>query len=496
MAIARFIGAQMQQKALSPAALTDALTAIVGPRGISCAPDDLAPWLTDWRGRYTGRAAAMLSPAHVDEVAAIMRLASAHQIAVVPQGGNSGMVGGATPDASGDAILLSLRRMNRIVTIDAANQQVQCEAGVILQHLHEALVDHGQRFPLTLGGKGSATIGGLIATNAGGTQVLRHGTMRALVSGIQAVLPNGEIFDALAPLKKDNRGYDLKHLLIGAEGTLGIVTGAVLRTVPALTGRAVGWAAVPDPEAALALLQHIGERDQSALEGFELMPGICIDSVLRHIDGTRAPLPAATGWQVLIEMVSDRAGQKDPAALLEARLGEAMASGIVSDAVVAQSESQAEAFWKIRDSIAEAERADGPALQHDISVPVAAMPAFLASSAPRIESAFPGTTVMGFGHLGDGNIHYHVKAPAGVDPERWHGESAAAISTMVYDLVAAAGGSISAEHGIGQNKRDHLERLSCPARLFALRAIKAAFDPLNICNPGKLVPLAPGQQAP
>ncbi|MEE9434365.1 MAG: FAD-binding oxidoreductase [Sphingorhabdus sp.] len=454
------------------------------------AASDMAPWLTDWRGRFTGKAAALLSPANTDEVAEIVKIAAAHRIAIVPQGGNSGMVAGATPDESGDAVLLSLRRMNRMIGFDNDSGCATCEAGLILQNLHEAVAQHGRRFPLTLGGKGSATVGGLISTNAGGTQVLRHGTMRALVAGLEAVLPDGSIFSSMSPLKKDNRGYDLKHLLIGAEGTIGIVTGAVLQTAPALIDRSVVWAGVDAPETAYRLLLEMEKSAGGALEGFEILPDIALTNVLKHIDGTRAPLKSKHHWHVLMEFVQDKADQESPGVLAEKLLAAAMEKGLLEDAALAASEAQAEAFWKIRDSIAEAERAEGPAMQHDISVPVADMARFISEETPPIEAAFAGCEVVAFGHMGDGNIHFHVKAPADADAQSWYEDTGKRVSAHVYDRVNAYNGSISAEHGIGQLKIAELARLGDPARLFALRAIKQALDPRGIMNPGKLVPLA------
>ncbi|MEW4468409.1 FAD-binding oxidoreductase [Parasphingorhabdus sp. JC815] len=464
---------------------------IVGPKGFTSAPADMEPWLTDWRGRYTGKALALISPASTDEISAIVRIANDHMIALVPQGGNSGMVGGATPDTGGQSVLLSLRRMNRIRDIDAENRLAICDAGVILQNFHDTLGEHGQRFPLTLGGKGSATIGGLVSTNAGGTQVLRHGTMRALVAGLEAVLPDGSIYEGLSALKKDNRGYDLKQLLIGGEGTLGIVTAATLKTVPALIDRCVAWAGVSSPQAAYKLFQFLNSRESRLLEGFEIIPRSCLDAVLRHIPGTRTPLAEDAPWNVLIEIVRDQPETADPTAVTEGLLAQAMENELIHDAAIAANESQAEAFWKIRDSISEAERADGLALQHDISVPVAQMADFISDAGVHIEQVFPGTKVAAFGHMGDGNVHLHVKAPkeAGTGPH-WVEQAARTISPVVHDLVVAAGGSISAEHGIGQTKRDELERLAGDARILTLRAIKSALDPKNIMNPGKLVPLA------
>ncbi|MEH6758274.1 MAG: FAD-binding oxidoreductase [Parasphingorhabdus sp.] len=472
----------------------NSMAEIVGQKGFTRDADEMQPWLTDWRGRYTGQSVALISPASTEEVAAIVKIANAHSVPLVPQGGNSGMVGGATPDTGGQSILVSLRRMNAIRSIDADEQLAVCDAGVILQTFHEALDQHGQRFPLTLGGKGSATIGGLVSTNAGGTQVLRHGTMRSLVAGVEAVLPDGSIYNGLSALKKDNRGYDLKHLLIGGEGTLGIVTAATLKTVPALIDRCVAWAGVDTPQAAYSLFKFLDARESQSLEGFEIIPKSCLDAVLKHIPGTRPPLELPASWNILIEIVRDKSAAPDPRELGETLLAEALENGLISDAAIAANEAQAEAFWKIRDAISDAERASGPALQHDISVPVAKMADFISKAEVQIEKSFPGTKVAAFGHMGDGNVHLHVKAPADVNPKsgglQWMVQSSATISPMVYDLVVAMGGSISAEHGIGQNKRDELLRLSDDARIMTLRAIKSAIDPKNIMNPGKLVPLA------
>jgi FAD/FMN-containing dehydrogenase len=466
------------------------LRSILGPKGYSDDQDVISPWLTDWRGRFTGAAAALLSPATTQEVAAVVRVAAKYRLSLVPQGGNSGMVAGATPNSSGDQLILSMRRMNNITAIDADAGLISCEAGVILQNLHEAAAQAGRRFPLTLGGKGSATVGGLISTNAGGTQVLRHGTMRLLVAGLEAVLPDGSIYDAMAPLKKDNRGYDLKQLLIGGEGTIGVVTKAVLQTVPALIDRCVVWAGIDSPQQAYELLLFMQKHGRDRLEGFEILPQRALNAVLTHISGTRAPLDTTHRWHALMEFVQDDPAQSSPGELSMHLLEDAIAHNLIENATIASSDVQAEAFWKIRDSIAEAERAAGAALQHDISVPVAAMARFIEQESPRIEADYPGTKTVAFGHLGDGNIHFHVKAPEGVDVADWYARDGKAITSHVYDRVRAYGGSLSAEHGIGQSKIDEFARLAEPARLSALRAIKNAFDPLGIMNPGKLVPLA------
>jgi len=464
-------------------ALAEQVRARLGERAVVTDPSDLAPWLNDWRGRWTGQATALLQPDSTEEVAEIVRLAEEGGVPLVPQGGNTSMVGGATPAADGGALLLSLRRLNQVRTI--GREQAVVEAGVILSNLHDAAEARGRRFPLTLGAKGSATIGGLASTNAGGTQVLRFGTMRQLVTGVEAVLSGGLVHDGLAGLKKDNRGYALDQLLIGAEGTLGIVTAVAVRLVPAVVARGAAWIGLADPQAGLDLLQGLQERTDR-IEGFEILPQDSLDRVLRHIPGTRAPLAGRHNWHVLIEATSTNAGEEPPAELLVRLLEPALTEGLVEDATVAASEAQAEAFWHIRHSISQAEKKSGPAMQHDISVPVATMPRFMVEAAREVEQRFPGTHASGFGHLGDGNVHFHVRAPAGAPPG-WGEREGAAASRFVHDLVTAAGGSISAEHGIGQMKRGELERLGSPARLSAMRAIKHAMDPHGIFNPGKLI---------
>ena len=455
-----------------------------GPKSAITDPVDIEPWLTDWRGRYRGQAKAILAPASTGEVSAIVGLAAEKRVPLVPQGGNTSMVGGATPPQDGSALILSLRRMNRLRSISAEHNVAVAEAGLILADLHDQAAAVGRRFPLTLGARGSCTIGGLISTNAGGTQVLRFGTMRSLVAGLEAVLPDGSVHDGLSGLKKDNRGYNLDHLLIGAEGTLGIVTAAALRLVPAVQSRAVAWVGLRDPHMALSLLRDL-EAKTDRIEGFELIPGDSLALVLRHVSGTRNPLSGEHRWHVLIEATSAVA-DTNPVELLQELLGKALESELVKDAIVTSSEAQAEALWRIRDSISEAERADGPSTAHDISVAVADMPAFLLSAKSAVESAFPGAIASAFGHLGDGNLHFHVRAASRACPG-WIDSEGPEITRFVDDLVTRAGGSISAEHGIGQMKRSELERLAAPGDLAALRAIKKAIDPQGIMNPGKLV---------
>lgn len=401
------------------------------------------------------------------------------------------MSGGATPDESGTAIVLSLRRMNKVRKFDEDAREITVDAGFILQTLHETAEAKGLRFPLTLGGKGSATIGGLISTNAGGTQVLRHGSMRAQVLGIEAVMADGSVFDSLTPLKKDNRGFDLKQLLIGSEGTLGVVTGATLRLLPALAERAVLWAGLGDIRDARKLLLHAQKVAGEALEGFEVMPRHSLHAVLDHMPSARSPLQGEHEWHALIELTADAAGADALPATGQSLLESAFKAGLVEDATIAANEKQAEEFWTLRDEIAPAERAIGPAMQHDISVPVAEMANFVAETVPKVEEAFPETRAVAFGHLGDGNVHFHVLAPAGATPGEWELGQGKQISAFVHDEVTRWGGSISAEHGIGQLKRDELARLGDPVHLAILQQVKRALDPDGLLNPGKLVPSAP-----
>ena len=470
---------------MSQAEFIEEVRAWFGDRAVVTDASEIEPWLTDWRGRWHGKSAAILQPRTIEEAALIVAKAADLGIALVPQGGNTSMVGGATPPEDGSALILSLRRMNRIRLIDRGALRVVAEAGVVLQTLQEAVADEGLRFPLTLGAKGSATVGGLVSTNAGGTQVLRFGPMRGLVEGIEAVLPDGTVHDGLSGLKKDNRGYSLDQLLIGAEGTLGIVTAARLKLYPALYSRAVAWLGLDSPQSALDTLRAL-QASTDRIEGFEILPRESLSAVLSHIPGIRPPLPQEFPWHALVEATADGPHEEQPLELLTRLLGPLIERGLVRDAVVSANEAQAEAFWRIRDSLSEAERATfGPATQHDISVPVEAMPRFMSEAAAEVGRVFPGTHASGFGHLGDGNIHFHVRAGTRGGPE-WLEREGPTVSRLVHDLVTAAGGSISAEHGIGQMKKGELERLA-PDRVRYLRAIKSALDPKGLMNPGKLV---------
>ncbi|MFN3425432.1 MAG: FAD-binding oxidoreductase [Novosphingobium meiothermophilum] len=469
-------------------AFLDEAARLLGPKGWTTDAELMEPWLTDWRGRFTGKALGMASPASTEELAALVRLCAKHKVPLVPQGGNSGMSGGATPSPAGTEIILAMRRMNRIIAVNQADRTAICEAGVILQTLHDKASERGLRFPLTLGGKGSATIGGLISTNAGGTQVLRHGSMRALVLGIEAVLADGSVLDLLTPLKKDNRGFDLKQLLIGSEGTLGLVTAATLKLEPAMAGRCVIWAGTRSLHDARAVLLLFEDAAGAMLEGFEVLPQHSLEAVLAYSPAARAPLAGKHEWHILVELVANDGdtGSRLPE-IAENLLAKALERDLIVDATIAANEDQAERLWLLRETISPAERAIGPAMQHDISVPVEKMPAFVEAIVPLIEARWPGTRAVCFGHLGDGNVHFHVIAPPGADRVLWEAHDGKAISAQVHDMVSAWGGSISAEHGIGQLKRDELARLADPAMLATMRAVKQAMDPAGLLNPGKLI---------
>ena len=480
--------------------LTEAFARRAGPGGAVQEAADLAPWLTDWRGTKTGAAALLLQPKDSAALAQVVRLAAETGTALVPQGGNTGLVGGSVPEAvqggqPGDAVLVSLRRMDSIRALDAAGGSATVEAGVILQRLHQAAAAEGMMFPLSLGAKGSATVGGLISTNAGGTQVLRYGTMRAQVLGLQAVLPDGSVLDQLAPLRKDNTGYDVKQLLIGAEGTLGFVTAASLRLLPAPRETVAALAGLKSPEEALLLLARLQAASGGTVDSYELMPRIAVELVTRHVPGTRDPLERPHPWYALVELTSSRP-DGGLAALLEGALAEALENGLVEDVALAQSEAQRQALWQLRETIAEAERADGPSLKHDVSVAVADMPRFLAEAGEAVAARWPGARIFAFGHLGDGNIHFNVRSE---EAELAREDLMALrddVAAFVYDRVAEYGGSISAEHGIGTLKAAELARIGDPAKLAAMRAVKAALDPLGIMNPGKVFGSHPALPTP
>ncbi|WP_225871489.1 FAD-binding oxidoreductase [Qipengyuania atrilutea] len=472
-------------------AFANEAAALLGDKGFTRDSDTIEPWLTDWRGRYTGKALGMASPADAQELSALVKLCVKHGVPIVPQGGNSGMVGGATPDKSGRALLLSTRRMD-VISVDPEAREAKCGAGAILEHLHDAAEAKNLRFPLSLGGKGSATIGGLVSTNAGGTQVLRHGVMRSLVLGLEVVMPDGAILDLTSPLKKDNRGFDLKQIFIGSEGTLGIVTAAVVKLSPAIAERRVVWTGLGDLHAARRLLLHCERELGGALEGFEVLPESCYRTVIDYLPGAKPPLESHHVWHALLEFAADQEQAATLGDRVERCLAAAMEEGLFDDAAIAANETQAEAFWQLREMIAPAERAHARAVQHDISVPPADMPETLSVIEDALAQEFPDHEVRAFGHLGDGNIHLHVLAPANAADD-WDFGKAKEVSARVYRIVSDRGGSISAEHGIGQDKLATLEETHDPAALELMRTIKEAVDPAGLLNPGKLVPLARGE---
>ncbi|WP_315919248.1 FAD-binding oxidoreductase [Mesorhizobium sp. SP-1A] len=465
--------------------LVQRFVAIVGDRHALRAQDGIAPYLAEPRGLWHGRSSLVLRPGSVDEVSRIMKLATETATPVVPQSGNTGLVGAQVPDASGREIILSLSRLNRIREIDTLSNTATVEAGVILQTLQEAADAAGRLFPLSLASQGSCQIGGNLSSNAGGTGVLAYGNARELCLGVEVVLPTGEVFDDLRKLKKDNTGYDLKDLFVGAEGTLGVITAAVLKLFPKPKGREVAFAGFRSPEAALALLSLALDRAGPDVTAFELIGRRPYDFTLRHAAGVVRPLQADWPWYALIEISSGRSAG-DARAQIEEILAAGLEAGTVEDAVVAASLSQAQAFWNFREMLPEAQKPEGASIKHDISVPVADIPAFIEQAARAVERVSPGARPVCFGHAGDGNLHYNVSRPEGGDDAEflalYH-----AMNKAVHDVVRSFNGSISAEHGIGQLKRDELIATAPPMAVDLMRRVKAAFDPANIMNPGKVI---------
>ncbi len=450
-------------------------------------PADTAPFLTDWRKRYTGRALAVAQPESTADVAAVVRWCAEHRVPLVPQGGNTGMVGAATPDDSGRALVLSLARMNRIREIDVVNNTATVEAGVVLANLQQAARDAGRLFPLSLAAEGSCTLGGNLSTNAGGVQVLRYGNTRELCLGLEVVTPAGEVWNGLRGLRKDNTGYDLKHLFIGAEGTLGVITAATMKLHPLPAAQVTAFAAVPDPHAALRLLVLAQKRLAASLTAFELISDYCMQLVERHLPGRRRPLAAASPYYVLLES-SDFESEAHAHERFEALLGEAMEAGDVTDAAIAGSIAQSQAFWAIRESIPEAQALEGRNIKQDISVPISSIGRFIDETITTIERDFPGVRMVVFGHLGDGNLHYNVSPAPGVSPDAFMANEAA-INHITYEALAAHRGSISAEHGLGQLKPVENVRYKPALEISLMRTVKAALDPLGIMNPGKVLPI-------
>jgi len=472
--------------------LIETLRTIVGASHVLLG-GDLSAYTQDWRKRSAGKALAVVRPATTPEVAEVVKACASYrtahpesQLSIVPQGGNTGLVVGSTPDESGQQIVLNLQRMNTVRRIDGANLTLTAEAGCVLQAVQNAAQEAGFWFPLSLAAEGSCTIGGNLGANAGGTQVLRFGNARELCLGLEVVTPQGEIWNGLTGLRKDNTGYDLRHLYIGAEGSLGIITAATLKLFPQPKAQLTAWAAVPSIDAAVELLglthQHLG----ASLTGFEVMGQFALQLVARHFGNLRVPLYEDTPFCVLLES-SDAESEAHARTQLEGLLEAAITAACVTDAVVAESLAQAQSLWQVRESISLAQTQEGLNIKHDISVPVSAMAAFVASTDAQLTQVIPGVRLVNFGHLGDGNLHYNVQAPVGQDAAGFLRDHEADVNRIVFDAVVAHGGSISAEHGVGSLKLDHLEHYKSAVALQTMRAIKRALDPLNLMNPGRVI---------
>ncbi|MFE6649019.1 FAD-binding oxidoreductase [Nocardioides sp. NPDC057772] len=458
------------------------LRAALGESAVLTDPADMAAYVTDWTGVFTGTALAVVRPASTSEVATAVRLCAEAGVGVVPQGGNTGLVGGGVPDSGGDQVVLSLGRMRRVREVDPVADTLVVEAGAPLASVQEAAVAAGRLFPLSLGSEGSCTIGGTIATNAGGTAVLRYGMMRELVLGLEVVLPDGRVWDGLRPLRKDNTGYDLKQLFIGSEGTLGVVTAAVLRLLPATPRRATAFVALESVEAATALLPLLRSQGGGLLTTWELLGRQALDLVLTHLPGARDPFAEQHEWYGLVELAGTSADVDDR---LESALEAAAEAGLIADAVVAGSPAQRESLWALREGVSEAQKSEGATLKHDITLPITAMSRFVAEVGPRLLDALPGLRLVTYGHIGDGNLHYNISAPVGDDAALRR--EAPALTRIVYDAVTALGGSISAEHGIGTLKRDAAAAYKAGVEVDLLRAVKRAIDPDGVMNPRKVL---------
>ena len=464
--------------------LLDALRAVVGPAHVLVG-GDLSAYEVDWRKRYRGRALAVVRPGSTSEVAAVVKRCATFGASLVPQGGNTGLVGGSVPDATGSQVLLNLGRINRIRSVDAANLTMTVDAGCVLQTVQEAADERGLLFPLSLAAEGSCTIGGNLATNAGGTQVLRYGNARELCLGLEVVTAEGEVWESLSGLRKDNTGYDLRDLFVGSEGTLGVITGATLKLYPQPAAMTTALATLPTLHAAIELLQLAQARLGPGLTAFEAMNELSLGLVRTHFAQLTMPLPAAP-WTVLLEQ-SDCESESHAQSLFEALLEAALERGLIIDAAVASSIEQSRTMWHVRESIPLAQSLEGLNIKHDISLPISGIERFVALTNAALQRTFPGVQLVNFGHLGDGNLHYNVQAPVGTSAADFLREHEAAVNTLVYDAVTAFGGSISAEHGIGALKRDELARRKSPVALALMRAIKQALDPNGRLNPRRVL---------
>ncbi|MEQ8815027.1 MAG: FAD-binding oxidoreductase [Thalassobaculum sp.] len=467
-------------------AALDRIRTIVGPKGWTDDADAMRPHLEDWRGLFKGKARMLVRPASTEEVAGVVAACNEAGIPITPQGGNTSLCGASTPDDAGDGIVLSLARMNRVRGLDAANHTITVEAGCILADVQARAADADRYFPLSLAAEGSCMIGGNLSTNAGGTNVLKYGNARELVLGLEVVLPDGRIWNGLRGLRKDNTGYDLKQLFLGAEGTLGIITAAVLKLFPKPTDVRSAFCAVPDIASAVTLLGRARAESGDAVETFEFMPRLVIDLVLKHMPDTEDPLQERYEQYVLLELVSTASGESDLGAKLEAILESAFEDGLVLDAAISQSEAQRQEFWKLRENASEAQKIEGASIKHDVSVPVSRIAEFYDAAWERVQKVDGDVRLVGFGHVGDGNLHYNLQAPEGGDGKafmaKWE-----RFNRAVHDTVVEMGGSISAEHGIGRLKREELAHYKDPVSLDLMRTVKAALDPKGILNPGKVI---------
>ncbi|MCJ0763998.1 FAD-binding oxidoreductase [Variovorax terrae] len=473
--------------AASPEAFLAMLAGIVGASQVLTREEDVARHVSDWRRRYPGRARAVVRPANTQEVSRVVAACAAHGVPIVPQGGNTGLVGGSTPDASGTEVVLSLSRMNAVRSVDPLDGSLTLEAGCTVLAAQEAAAAAGRLFPLSLASEGSATIGGVLSTNAGGEQVLRYGNARDLALGLEVVLPDGRILEALTALRKDNTGYDLKHLFIGGEGTLGVITAATFKLFAPPRKVATAWVAVRDPQAAVELLARLTGAVGERVTAFELIGREALSQVLAHAGpGMRNPLADAPAWAVLFD-VSEASARLDPTPAVEEVLGAAMDDGLVADAVLAATGAQAHALWALREHVPEAQRLDGPSIKHDISVAVSRIPAFIAEADAALQALMPGIRICCFGHVGDGNLHYNQSKPAGMaDADFLAREDA--VHDAVHAIAARLQGSISAEHGIGRLKQSALLHHKPAVALDLMARIKQAVDPANLFNPGRLLP--------
>jgi FAD/FMN-containing dehydrogenase len=461
------------------------LAGLLGADGLLSTPADLEPYLTDHRKLYAGRALAVASPRSTAEVSKLLAWCNERRIGVVPQGGNTGYCGGATPDESGNQIVLSLRRLNRIRKLEPLNYSLVAESGCILAEVQRAADEAERFFPLSLGAEGTCQIGGNLSTNAGGTNVVRYGMTRDLVLGLEVVLADGRVLDSLGVLRKDNTGYDIKQLFLGAEGTLGVITAASLKLFPKIRASATAFAAVPDVQSAVTLLSDLRAASGDTISSFELIPRIGIELTTQHIPGVKDPLDQRYDWYVLCELTSSRESDALDR-LLEGTLEHALELGLVIDAAVARSERDRESFWKLRETIPEAQRLDGGSLKHDVSLPIQSLPQFVAKAAAWVEANVPDGRLVAYGHVGDGNLHFNLNQAPGADRARFFAREED-VRRAIHDLVREFGGSFSAEHGIGRLKVGELERYASPVELDLMRAVKHAFDPHGILNPGKVL---------